>query len=476
MARIDGAIGSTIESLVTAVHRRRLHRVGWARALNPPAGDYATAGPPPRAGNALEVLVDGASAFAAMIAAIRGARSHVHVTGWHLNPDFVLDTQSPPTILRELLSEAADGVNVRVLLWAGAPIRVFRPTRSDMRKVADRLGAGGRIKVALDARERPMHCHHDKTVVVDDRIAFVGGIDLTDFGGNRLDSGKHPHRTSIGWHDAASRLEGPAVQDVAEHFRLRWSATTGESLPAPAVQAKAGEVELQVVRTVPDGMYDTLPKGDFSVLEAYGRALRSAERLIYLENQFLWSPEIMSVLRDKLRRPPTPGFRLVILLPQKPNSGGDDTRGQLRSLIDADAGAGRLLACSLVAPDGGSGTAVYVHAKIGIVDDRWLTLGSANLNEHSLFNDTEVNIVTADPAVARATRIALWAEHLEVDAAEISGDTTEVVDAIWKPTARGQLERRRRGEPQTHRLVELEGASRRSGLLLGPIQGLLVDA
>jgi phosphatidylserine/phosphatidylglycerophosphate/cardiolipin synthase-like enzyme len=71
--------------------------------------------------------------------------------------------------------------------------------------------------------------------------------------------------------------------------------------------------------------------------------------------------------------------------------------GQLATLIDADGGGGRLLACTPVSPNEGQGNPVYVHAKIGIVDDRWLTVGSANLTEHSLFNDTEVNIVTLDP-------------------------------------------------------------------------------
>jgi len=51
-----------------------------------------------------------------------------------------------------------------------------------------------------------------------------------------------------------------------------------------------------------------------------------------------------------------------------------------------------------------------VHAKVAIIDDRWLTVGSANLNEHSLFNDTEINIATCDPVLARHTRLALWAD------------------------------------------------------------------
>jgi len=145
-------------------------------------------------------------------------------------------------------------------------------------------------------------------------------------------------------------------------------------------------------------------------------------------------------------------------------------------LADADAGAGRFLACALYSRNGAAREPIYVHAKIGIVDDRWLTIGSANLNEHSLFNDSEVNLVSCEPVLARATRERLWAEHLELPLDEVRGrEPPELVDERWFPIAEEQLDRRNRGEPLTHRLVRLPGASRRSRRLLGPLQGLVVD-
>jgi phosphatidylserine/phosphatidylglycerophosphate/cardiolipin synthase-like enzyme len=116
-----------------------------------------------------------------------------------------------------------------------------------------------------------------------------------------------------------------------------------------------------------------------------------------------------------------------------------------------------------------------VHAKIGIVDDAWIAVGSANLNEHSLFNDTEVDVVSADPGLARETRLRLWAEHLEREEADVAGDPAEVFDELWRPIAIEQLERSRRGEARTHRLVELPPASRRLDRLLAPIDALVVD-
>jgi phosphatidylserine/phosphatidylglycerophosphate/cardiolipin synthase-like enzyme len=234
-------------------------------------------------------------------------------------------------------------------------------------------------------------------------------------------------------------------------------------------------VELQVVRTVPDKVYDFLPQGDFRILEAYTRALRSARKLVYLENQFLWSPEVVEILANKLREPPGDDFRVVVMLPAKPNNGADTTRGQLGVLASADDGAGRFLATTLSARSGGISGPLYVHAKIGIVDDAWLTVGSANLNEHSFFNDSEMNVVTCDPGLARETRLRLWAEHLERSVEEVSGDPARVIDELWRPIAREQLERRRRGESVTHRLQELPGVSRRSMALLGPLHGLFVD-
>ncbi len=245
--------------------------------------------------------------------------------------------------------------------------------------------------------------------------------------------------------------------------------------PIGAPDADAGDVELQVVRTVPEGIYDFEPHGAFRILEAYTRALRSARELVYLESQFLWSSQVVEILCAKLREPPTEEFRVVVMLPAKPNNGADTTRGQLAALIRADDGAGRFLACTLAARTGHLGGPLYVHSKIGIVDDAWMTVGSANLNEHSFFNDTEMNVIACDREVARQTRLRLWSEHLELPLDRVSGSPANVIDELWRPMAVEQRERHERHAPPTHRMRELAGVSRRSMALLGPIDSLLVD-
>ena len=167
-------------------------------------------------------------------------------------------------------------------------------------------------------------------------------------------------------------------------------------------------------------------------------------------------------------------FRLVVVLPATPKNGNEDTRGQLGVLAEADAGAGRFLPCTLFQP-GRRAEPVYVHAKIGIVDDSWLTIGSANLNEHSLFNDTEMNVVTHDPELARGVRLRLWSEHLNCAPGEIDGEPAGIVDERWRPLAEEQLARRERGEATPHKVHLLPHVSRRAKGVLGPLNGFLVD-
>jgi phosphatidylserine/phosphatidylglycerophosphate/cardiolipin synthase-like enzyme len=480
VSHADRLAGTIVEGAMGAHHRRRLRNLGHARCYDPPEDGrlWAAGDPPPRAGNALDVLVDGARALPEIVDAIRGARRHVHVAGWSITPHFALTRDEPPVLVRELLADAAERVDVRVLMWAGAPRHTFAPDRRTVRDARDELTRGTKVRAASDARSRKLHCHHEKLVIVDDEVAFVGGIDLTQLGGDRYDTSAHFAHGRLGWHDASSRLRGPAVADVAAHFAARWAEVTGEPVAAPAPasgDAPAGDVDVQVVRTVPERQYDFLRDGDFRILEAYVRALRSAERLVYLESQFLWAPEVVDLLVAKLRHPPHDDFRVVVVLPSRANNGQEDTKGQLALLVDADRDGHRFLAATLSSRTGRTVDRLYVHAKIGIVDDRWLTIGSANLNAHSMFNDSEMNVVTCDPRLARDTRIALWAEHLERDAEEVAADPATVVDELWRPIAREELERSRRGDARTHRLIELPPASRRLDRMLAPIDALLVD-
>ena len=467
-------MGDRLEQAVRKHHRRRLDRLGHLHVLEPPPGAplWVEGDPPPRAGNELDVLIDGERALPAIAEAIQGARSHVHIAGWHITPDFALVRGDRESRLRDLLAEVAEQADVRVLVWAGPPLPVFQPHRSEVRRAREDLITGTRIRCELDARERTMHCHHEKLVIVDDEVAFVGGIDLTSLSGDRFDSRDHPADGDLGWHDAATRLRGPAVADVAEHFRCRWQEIAEERLARPERPDPAGDVELQVVRTVPEKTYRFLPEGDFRILESYVRALRWPSRSS--------TSRTSSSGRRRSRRSSAQAARPAerrlpdrLPAPREPEQRRRHHRGQLGRLIEADDGTGRLLAATIHSHSGTESHSLYVHAKVAIVDDRWLTVGSANLNEHSLFNDTEMNVVTTDPELARRTRLELWSSTSSGRKWTASRRGLSTSCGSRSPTSSSSGARR---EALTHRLIRLPAVSRRSKRLIGPMRGLLVDA
>jgi phosphatidylserine/phosphatidylglycerophosphate/cardiolipin synthase-like enzyme len=476
-AQLDDRLGDGLEAAVRWRHRRRLGRLGWAEALDPSARDkpWSAHGVPVRAGNEIEPLVDGAEALPAIERAIRGASRSVHIACWHASPDFRMTRDADARPLRDVLAETAERVPVRMLLWAGPLLPVYQPTRSTVRAARDAFVRDSRAECVADSRGGILHCHHEKIVVVDGEIAFVGGLDFTDLEGDRFDVSEHPPRAALRWHDIAARITGPAVADVERHFVSRWNEVTGQHLADPTEPQPTGDVDLQVVRTLREKTYRFAPHGDFSALEAYMTALSSAERFVYLENQFLWSTEIVDLLSERLENPPSDDFRVLMVLPKRPSDAKETTRGQLGRLLTADDGRGRLLAVTVVGQPGVNTPPVYVHAKVAVVDDRWITLGSVNLNERSLFNDTELNIVSCDADLARRTRLRLWLEHTERPVSELDRDPSAVVDDTWRPIAEEQADRARRGLPPSHRLILLDKVSRRIDRLEGPLRGLLVD-
>src|SRR5438270_4555158 len=155
----DKAVGNAVERTIRAHHRRRLRKLGWEHALDPPDdGLWVAEDPPPRGGNSVEVLIDGAQVLPRIAAAIRKSRSHVHLAGWHVSPYFALTRDGNRTELRALLEESAERVEVRVLLWAGSPLPFFRPDREDVDGVRHALEFGTKIRIGLDSKERPLHC------------------------------------------------------------------------------------------------------------------------------------------------------------------------------------------------------------------------------------------------------------------------------------------------------------------------------
>jgi phosphatidylserine/phosphatidylglycerophosphate/cardiolipin synthase-like enzyme len=187
------------------------------------------------------------------------------------------------------------------------------------------------------------------------------------------------------------------------------------------------------------------PEGERSIARAYLKAFERARRLVYVEDQYLWSGAAASFLGDQLRA--RPDLHLVAVVPRFPDrdgrlSGPPYRIGQQRAIEQLyQAGGDRVTFFDLEAE---SGWPIYVHAKVGIVDDVWMIVGSDNLNIRSWTNDSELSCAViderldprepADPGglgdgarmLARNTRLGLWCEHLGRD----PGDDADLVDAV----------------------------------------------
>ncbi len=207
--KLGHAFGEGLDDLARRRSRQHLRHVGWERALDASQLGFAHGSFPARQGNRLDVLVDGSEALPAIAAELASAESYVHLTGWFFSPELHLSRDDEPTIVRNLLAELAERIDVRVLSWKGAPVPVFKPSQRDVREMLDALARHTKIEAHADGCTGFTHCHHEKTIVIDGRVAFVGGIDLTLDGGDPWDTPSHVARGGIGWHDAAVRLEGP---------------------------------------------------------------------------------------------------------------------------------------------------------------------------------------------------------------------------------------------------------------------------
>jgi phosphatidylserine/phosphatidylglycerophosphate/cardiolipin synthase-like enzyme len=360
------------------------------------------------------------------------------------------------------------GVDVRVLLWD----TYAHPSQScpDPKHVQDILETLG-VHCMLDDSHKgllnhPLMAHHQKTAIVDSHLAFVGGIDVmveNDGDFDRWDTKGHPYHNQMrldkdgkmphSWHDVHVLFEGLAVADVEYNFRQRWNELVelhqqDSSLVLPESSSQLSRVltpihrsknrentlRLQVIRTIPKGIYSFAPEdGIASILETYQRAFDQAKRFIYIENQYFWRrtflgfenpglgipnpgmEELMRSLSDALAR----GVIVAFLLPDNPNVGREFTDEGLRFLWElapqaATSGALQVytLGSSLQENDQTFYRSIYVHAKTTIVDDAWLTLGSANLNNRGMRDDTEMNVAIAHSVMVRRLRILLMAEHL----------------------------------------------------------------
>jgi phospholipase D1/2 len=392
-------------------------------------------------------LVDGASYYEAFASAVEQAQKSIYIAGWDIDSRISLfrrDTHRHDSIkLKEIVAKkvkGTPGLHVHVLCWDFSMIYAFEREWLPIFKLG--WNTSSRIHFLMDDEHPTGASQHQKIVVIDDRVAFSGGMDLT---GHRWDTSEHrkddPRRTTpMGltykpYHDVQMVVDGDAASTLGDLFRDRWQRITGKQLPAKegegtipwpsGVNLDATDVRVAVARTFP--AYKGRP--EVREVEAlYKDAIHASQNYIYIENQYLTSAVVAKALVGSLEQQNGP--EIVLVLPKESSgwlekSSMDAIRAKvLKHLFEGDQ-YGRLRVLYPLIEDGDA--PLFVHSKVMISDDRFVRVGSANLSNRSMGLDSECDLAiesgdSVHPEVAATVlRNRLLAEHL--------GSTSKKVEA-----------------------------------------------
>ena len=392
-------------------------------------------------------LIDGAAYFAALAAAFERARHCILIAGW----DFDSRTRirrgpgTLPATIGPLLNAFVArrrGLRIYVLNWDFAVIYALEREMLPLMRLD--WSTHRRLRYRLDGNHPLGASHHQKIVVVDDAVAFLGGLDICerrwDLPAHRADDPRrvdHAGRPYPPFHDVQLALDGAAAAALGALVRTRWKRATGRRLRPvvptddpwpPGVVPDLERVPVALARTEPQWM----GRGEVREVERlHLDAIAAARRSIYIENQYLTAGRIGEALATRLAEADGPE---VVIVGQRECTGWleEGTMGVLRArlvarLREADR-FDRLRVCWAAVP---GGARVNIHSKIVIVDDTLVRIGSANLNNRSMGLDTECDAaIEAEGDAGRERAIAglrhrLLGEHLGVGPEEVGAVVAE---------------------------------------------------
>ncbi|HEY0624046.1 phospholipase D-like domain-containing protein [Sphingomonas sp.] len=397
------------------------------------------------AASRLSVIIDADDYFRAARQAMLTAKKQILLIGWDFDARILLTRDDPPDHAeapREVgdfitwLTRRNPELQVYILRWdIGALKSVFRGKTF---RTLLKWRFGKQVHLKLDSTHPPGASHHQKIVVIDDCLAFCGGIDMTL---SRWDTRAHPGGGEarvdpdgcgyMPWHDATTAIEGSAARALGELCRDRWHRAGG--MPVMAVQSRHDcwpacltpdftDTRVAIARTQPD-MPDQAPIQEIEAL--YVDLIAAAQRFIYAESQYFASRRIAEALALRLAEPDGP--EIVVVNPARADGwleqqAMDTARARLFQALKQRDVHDRL---RIYHPVTQSGADIYVHAKILVIDDRVIRVGSSNLNNRSLGLDTEcdVALTASDDRTARriaAIRNGLIAEHLGIDSVSVA--------------------------------------------------------
>jgi phosphatidylserine/phosphatidylglycerophosphate/cardiolipin synthase-like enzyme len=386
----------------------------------------------------LSVIVDAQDYFRYARAAMMQARRRISLVGWDFDTRIGLhetEADPAPTELGRFvlwLVEQCPDLEIFILQWDFGILNTVKRGTTLLRLV--QWARHPRIHVKFDSAHPLGASHHQKIMLVDDALAFVGGIDMT---GDRWDTREHRHkddrrrrpftrRLYKPWHDVTTASSGPIVDAIARVVRERWTTAGGEPAMAPieggrSLWPKDLPVQFEQARV---GIARTAPEVDdrpavHEIERLWLDQIAAARKFLYIESQYFASRAIVSALARRLAEPDGP--EIVVINPES-------AQGWLEP-VAMDTARARLFAWlkradhhdrfRLLHPFDEGGEPIYVHAKTMVVDDIMVKVGSSNINNRSMRLDTECDliVVASDGDEAQRERIAhirndLLAEHL----------------------------------------------------------------
>jgi phospholipase D1/2 len=395
---------------------------------------------------------DAADYFRFVRHALLHARETVFILGWDIQSTLDLvpggASDDAPTRLDELLKwviRRRPELACYILIWDYAALYAL-----EREPFAEwRLGwqMPRQVCFAFDDRHPLGASHHQKIVVVDDALAFCGGIDLT---GHRWDTAAHrveePARVNAmgspygPYHEVQAMVCGPVAARLGALARRRWQALGEEPPPvAPAslgglwpdlVEPDLTDIDVAIARTLPPSESEP---GIRECERLFVDSIAAARQSIYIESQYFTNDALGRALAARLRE--REGPEILVVIPKEchgwveQETMGALRNGVLRHLIAADRW--RRLRVVYPAASRASDVSTFVHSKVMIVDDRFVRIGSANLSRRSMGVDSECDLAIdagSDPAHragVQRIRDRLIGEHLGV-----SGDA--VTDAVGR--------------------------------------------
>lgn len=432
----------------------------------------------------LAPLVDGVEYYRFVRDAMIRARRQIMIVGWELHSEVELirgdDTEGStlggwPVRLGELLIalvEARPELHVNLLIWEGQTMFAFE--RQHFPRMKRPWSKHPRIRLVWDSDTPPYASQHQKFVVIDDCVALSGGMDLTTSRWDTHDHDPHdPRRRNPGivpttgypYHDMMIAVDGEAARVIGSWARERWRLATEEVLQPPEsnfLQASdPWPPELTPLlenKTVSIALTQPYHGGKLEkrqVEALYPVQIARAKDLIYIENQYFSCGQIADALCERLRDEDGPEviFILPFGCPGTPQAMGMDPRRD--ELLDRLRGAdpGGRLGVYWATLNGGAtervyDESVYIHAKMMIIDDNLLRIGSANLANRSMGLDTELDITVEVDDATDKVAIAGFRRLLLSYFLDTTADSIASIEASMTPLQ--AIERIRGGKKTLH--------------------------